>query len=143
MGRRLSALFLLLALAPQPGLTQKDQVARSRTKEAQGGAEFRPKEILCAVVEWNITAPAPVLTLHCPPDEVYAPLAVRIRLSWARPEDVPGDYLDLVAPRGMHTHLVRTEKGLQVRLRIQRDGEKNAREIWVVFNQVDGVALLT
>ena len=48
-------------------------------------------DIKCSVVEWNNALPKPALTLLCPPEEIFAPLRVCIKLSWLKPEDVPNN----------------------------------------------------
>jgi hypothetical protein len=100
-----------------------------------------PSDIKCSVLEWNTGLPKPILTLVCPPEEVFAPLRVYFKLSWATPEDVPSDYLAIVAtPRGqMKFHWTRDE--LHVLLPIKREGREKRQVKWVVFTEVVGFYL--
>lgn len=99
-------------------------------------------DVDCSIQRWDAEAKMPVLTLLCPPEPVFSPLRVYLRLSWIRPEDVPGDVSKVVAkPKGLTR--IRTNKNvLMVRLPLTEKQGQNSREKWVGFTGVVDVALI-
>jgi hypothetical protein len=99
-------------------------------------------EVVCTVVDWNPQAAKPALGLLCPPQEVFAPLRVYIKLSWLKPEDIPHNPFGIQATPKTQTKLRTSKNAAQVWLKVY---EPNSREIkpgWVSFNGVMDVALL-
>ncbi len=100
----------------------------------------------CSVVAWNITLPKPTLMLLCPPEAVFAPLRVYVKFSWAREEDVPDNYLNIVAPSRTPTKMrtnERNEREVLVRLKIYEKGKGKPQAKWVSFNRLVGIALIS
>lgn len=101
----------------------------------------------CSVVAWNITLPKPTLMLVCPPEAVFAPLRVYVKFSWAREEDVPDNYLNIVAPSRTPTKFrtrtnERNEREVLLRLKIYEKGKGKPQAKWVSFNSLVGMALV-
>ncbi len=103
-------------------------------------------DVECQVLEWNekLNSPiGPTLTLLCPPEQVFAPLRVLIKLSWLD-QDKKGAPVDpekiLVMP-GEKTRL-RTRKDSAFVLLdvVGADGRRHKR--WIPFTGVADVALL-
>src|SRR5580693_1190891 len=42
----------------------------------RSGNSIRASDIKCAIVEWDGSSPKPVLTVVCPPPEIFTPLRV-------------------------------------------------------------------
>jgi hypothetical protein len=55
-------------------------------------------DVSCSVAEWNGAPAKPTLTVICPPEEIFAPLHVYLKVSWLRAEDVPADTRGIRAP---------------------------------------------
>ena len=117
---------------------------------AEGSPPFVPiptkrADTQCSVVAWNITLPKPTLMLVCPSDAVFAPLRVYIMFSWTRAEDVPDNYLNIVAPSRTPTRMrtnERNEREVLVRLKIYEKGKGKPQAKWVSFNRLAGMALV-
>ena len=121
---------------------QSDRQARPAANGRKGHADAdAPSEVKCSVVEWNVTMPRPVLTLVCPPEEVFAPLRVYFKLSWAMPKDIPSNYLNILAPPRAQTKLHWTRAELHVLLPIKGEGGGKAETKWVIFTEVVGFYL--
>ena len=97
----------------------------------------------CSVVAWNITLPKPTLMLLCPPEAVFAPLRVYVKFSWARAEDVPDNYLNIMAPSRTPTKMRTNEREILVRLKIYEKGKGKPQAKWVSFNRLVGIALVS
>jgi len=140
----------LLAFAPISVLAQKASQPSNEENFLPAGSgqpmTLKPKDlpdIQCSVVEWNSAPPKPALTLLCPPEEVFAPLRVYIKLSWLKPEDVPDNAVSIVASPKTHTKLRTSKKAAWVRLKVSGNPEEKPQEKWVSFNGLADVALLT
>ncbi len=109
-------------------------------RKGHSGADA-PVEVKCAVVAWNVAPPKPVLTLVCPPEEVFAPLRVYFKLSWAASGEIPSNYLNILAvPKALaKLHWTRTE--LHVWLPIKGEGGGKIETKWVIFTEVVGFYL--
>jgi len=98
-------------------------------------------DVECTVVQWSET-PKPVLTLLCPPKEVFAPLRIVIKLSWLKPEDAPVKPAAISVVPGTLTKLHTNKTVATVWLSIKEEGKDQAQAKWVSFNGVADVALL-
>jgi hypothetical protein len=98
-------------------------------------------DVECTVVQWSET-PKPVLTLLCPPKEVFAPLHIVIKLSWLKPEDAPVKPSAISVVPGTLTKLHTSKTVATVWLSIKQEGKDQAQARWVSFNGVVDVALL-
>src|SRR3989442_3963268 len=87
-----AGLFELLVFSPVPPVAKKvsqpgseGNLLPSRTGEPLTLKPIDLPDIQCSVADWKNTAPKPVLTLLCPPQEVFAPLRVYLKLSSLKP----------------------------------------------------------
>lgn len=98
------------------------------------------QDIDCIVAEWRSTTVRPVLTLICPPNSVFSPLRVLIKLSWMKPEDFPVKPEHILAPPGTPTKIRTNKTAAQVQLQVKEMGKP--RDTWIGFTAVVDVALL-
>jgi hypothetical protein len=98
------------------------------------------QDIDCMVAEWRSTASRPVLTLICPPNSVFSPLRVLIKLSWMKPEDFPVSPEHILAPPGTPTKIRTNQTAAQIWLQVNEKGKP--RDTWIGFTAVVDVALL-
>jgi hypothetical protein len=100
----------------------------------------RTHDLKCAVVEWNDGPHKPSLIVVCPPEEVFAPLRLYLRLSWKRDEDVPRDFQNLIAQPNTQTKINWTRQGdYRVLLKTERKSDGSGRPAWVDFNDLTGL----
>jgi hypothetical protein len=100
----------------------------------------RTPDLKCAVVEWNDGPPKPSLIVVCPPEEVFAPLRLYLKLSWKRDEDVPRDFQAVIAQPNTPTKINWTPRGdYRVLLKTERKNGGSRRPEWVDFNDLAGV----
>jgi hypothetical protein len=139
--------LIVTILAWLPICIAGQEVARSgdisalppATGEALTVAPNNKPDISCSVVEWKADLPRPTLTILCPPEDVFAPLHVYLKLSWLKPEDVPPSARNVMAAAKTPTRLRTNKSATWVWL---RDRGKPGGA-WVVFNGVVDMALLT
>lgn len=98
-------------------------------------------DVECTVVQW-LETPKPVLTLLCPPNEIFAPLRIIIKLSWLKPEDAPVKPSAISVVPGTLTKLHTNKTVATVWLSIKEEGKDLPQARWVSFNGVADVALL-
>ena len=98
-------------------------------------------DVDCTVVQWSET-PKPVLTLLCPPQEVFAPLRIVIKLSWLKPEDAQVKLSSISVVPGALTKLHTSKTSATVWLSVKEEGKDQPQAKWVSFNGVADVALL-
>lgn len=126
-------------------LPESDQSGEQTRLAASGrkghSSADAPVEVKCAVVAWNVAPPKPVLTLVCPPEEVFAPLRVYFKLSWAASGDIPSNYLNILAAPKALTKLHWTRTELHVWLPIKGEGGGKVETKWVIFTEVVGFYL--
>jgi hypothetical protein len=149
---RPSALALSLIgaglLAAPPGVTQRGSYPPSTPRmtpmnSREVSKQSREQEVLvCAIEDWRHDGRKPILTLVCPPDEIFAPLRVLITLSWAEPRDIPRNLNDIEIRPRLPVKLTSTGRGLGVRLPIFPAGEKRPHEDWLWFTEIQHVRLL-
>jgi hypothetical protein len=101
------------------------------------------QDIDCTVAEWRATAKKPVLTLICPPNTVFSPLRVLIKLSWMKPEDAPFGPEHILAPTGAPTKIRTNKAAALIWLQVDEKGKREPRGTWIGFNAVVDVALLS
>ena len=85
----------------------------------------------------------PTLAVICPPQNVFAPLHVHLKLSWLKPEDVPLSARGIGAPEKTLIK-IRTNKSIAwVWLEVRERQGAIPHRTWVAFNGVVDIALLT
>lgn len=99
-------------------------------------------DIDCSIHAWDPDSQKPVLTLLCPPEPVFAPLRVYLRLSWLKPEDVPRDVGRVIARPKSATRIRTNKETLMVRLEVAEEPGRHSKAKWVNFNGVVDVALI-
>ena len=102
-------------------------------------------DVDCVVQGWTGDGPKPakpVLTLLCPPGQVYAPLRVLIKLSWMKPEDAPVNPIDILVMPGAATKIRTCKTAALVWLQVRAKEGGQPQSVWVSFNGVVDVALL-
>lgn len=100
-------------------------------------------EIGCEVLKWNDQPPTPTLAILCPPQSIFAPLHVYLKLSWLKPEDVPFCSHQITAQARSLTKIRTNQSATWVWLDV-REGEGVAsHKAWVAFNAIEDVALLS
>ncbi len=100
----------------------------------------RTADLKCAVVEWNGNPPRPSLVVVCPPEEVFAPLRLYLKLSWKRDEDVPRDFQSFIAQANTQTKVNWTPRGdYRVLLKTEHKNGRSGQPAWVDFNDLAGL----
>jgi hypothetical protein len=113
--------------------------ARWPGPDARAVAERTP-DLKCAVVEWNDGPAKPSLVVVCPPEEVFAPLRLYLKLSWKHDEDVPRDFQAFIAQPNTQTKINWTQQGgYRVLLKTERKNGRRGGPEWVNFNDLAGV----
>ncbi len=79
----------------------------------------------------------------CPPEVVFAPLRVDLRLSWMKPDDVPVDVARIIARPRSSTKLRKNRSAVMVRLEVAPQTGQHVQTRWVGFNGVVDMALIT
>jgi hypothetical protein len=100
-------------------------------------------DVDCVVQQWKADWPNPVLTLLCPPGQVFAPLRVLIKLSWMKREDAHVSPMDILALPGAATKIRTSKTAAVVWLQVRKKGGGQPQSAWVSFNGVVDVALLS
>ncbi len=100
-------------------------------------------DVSCSVVRWKDDPATPTLAVICPPQNVFAPLHVYLKLSWLRPEDVPVS-ARRIAAREKSLIKIRTNRAIAwVWVGVREKEGAIPRSTWVAFNGVVDMALLT
>ena len=100
-------------------------------------------DVSCSVVQWKGDPVTPTLAVICPPQNVFAPLHVYLKLSWLKPEDVPLSARGIAAPEKTLIK-IRTNKSIAwVWLEVRERQGTIPHSTWVAFNGVVDIALLT
>jgi hypothetical protein len=141
------SLIVFCLVQPRFGLSQSDRkppmeanLLPPTTGEPLTIKPLNMQDIDCIVAEWRSTAARPVLTLICPPDSVFSPLRVLIKLSWMKPEDLPVSPEHVLAPAGTPTKIRTNKTAAQILLPVHENGKP--RDTWIGFTAVVDVALL-
>jgi len=100
-------------------------------------------DVSCSVVEWKVGGPMPTLTVLCPPDDVFAPLHVYLKLSWLKPEHIPASVRNVMVTTKTPIRLRTNKSATWVWLELREKQGDAPRRTWVAFNGVADVALLT
>jgi hypothetical protein len=100
-------------------------------------------DVSCSVVEWNGASAKPTLTVLCPPEELFAPLHVYLKVSWLKAEDVPGYTRAIQAPARTPTKLRTNKTAVWIWLGVQEKEDAPPSKKWVPFSGVVDVALLS
>jgi hypothetical protein len=102
------------------------------------------QDIDCVVAQWSPAPTRPVLTLICPPNTVFAPLRVLIKLSWMKPDSTQFDLQGILALPGSPTKIRTNRNAVQVWLQTTEkngNGGRKPRARWVGFDAVVDVAM--
>jgi hypothetical protein len=108
----------------------------------QPGSTTKPAEIKCSIIEWDRSAPKPVLTVVCPPPEVFTPLRVFLKFSWMEGRDVPKDAAKVVAEPRAATKILLDKANIKVFLKISKGADDSGKEKWMAFNALEGFAIV-
>jgi hypothetical protein len=106
------------------------------------GNTLKSGEIKCAIVEWDGSTPKPVLTVVCPPPEVFTPLRVFLKFSWMDAKDVPKDAAKIVAEPRTETKILLDKANIKVFLKLSKGGDDSGKEKWMAFNALQGFAII-
>ena len=106
------------------------------------GSNIRSSEIKCSIIEWDGSAPKPVLTVVCPPPEVFTPLRVFLKFSWMEARDVPKDAAKVVAEPRAATKILLDKANIKVFLKISKGADDAGKEKWMAFNALQGFAII-
>lgn len=103
-------------------------------------------DVECQVLEWNKKlndAAGPTLTLLCPPEQIFAPLRVLIKLSWLDQDEKepPVDPEKILVVLGEKTRLRARKDSAFVHLDLL-DANGKPHKGWIPFTGVADVALL-
>jgi hypothetical protein len=93
-------------------------------------------EINCAVVKWEPDLPDPALTLVCPPEHVFTPVRVFLKVAGPKSQEIPKDLQRIVAAPHSPARIRPTPEALYVRLRVNDTGEETGKEAWIAFSSV-------
>jgi len=99
-------------------------------------------DVNCSVVEWNAALAKPTLSVLCPPEEVFAPLHVYLKVSWLEAKDVPTYSRTIRALARTPTKLRTNKTAVWIWLAVQEKQNAAPRYKWVAFSGVVDVALL-
>jgi hypothetical protein len=100
-------------------------------------------DVNCAIVEWKGDTSKPTLAIVCPPQDMFAPLHVYLKLSWLKSEDVPLYVRSITVPAKMTVKMRTTGPTAWVWLAVKENPSAAARRRWLGFNAVVDIALLT
>lgn len=137
----------LLALSPPLGLTQslgsqeKHSFLPSTTGDPLTVKPIDLPDVNCTVVTFDKTVPEPVLTLLCPPQSIFAPIRVYLKMSWKDSGNVPDVYQDVAVQNNTSTKLRTSKASALVWLKTKKSNEDFQYE-WVPFNGVVDFALI-
>jgi len=150
-GLRGCLILLAASLAWPPVWTGGQEIVRGgkgdflppTTGEALTLTPSDKPDVSCSVVEWNAAPAKPTLTVLCPPEQVFAPLHVYLKVSWLKAEDVPAYARMIQAPAKAPTKLRTNKSAVWIWLRVQDKLDAPIRGKWVAFSGVVDVALLS
>ena len=108
----------------------------------RSGNTVKGGQIKCAVVEWEGSAPKPVLTVVCPPPDVFTPLRVFLKFSWTDVKVVPKDVAKVVAEPRTETKILLDRSNIKVSLRVSKGGDDSGKEKWMAFDALQGFAIV-
>jgi hypothetical protein len=108
------------------------------------GNTLKSSEINCGIIEWDDSPPKPVLTVVCPPPEIFTPLRVFLKFSWIDAKDVPKDAAKVVAAPKTGTKILLDRANIKVFLKVSKGSEDSAKEKekWLAFNALQGFAII-
>jgi hypothetical protein len=143
----LPLLILVLGVVPLGGQTPKSHLEVTPLPATTGAPitvvpSDRP-DIDCSIEEWNATRPQPYLKLLCPPEGVYAPVRVYLKLSWLGPEDIGKDVDKIITRPRQLTRLRSNNNVVMVRMEISQGEGQHPQVKWVAFNGLVDLALIT
>jgi hypothetical protein len=106
------------------------------------GHGVKASEIRCSIIEWENNAPKPLLTVVCPPPQVFAPLRVFLKFSWLDTKDVPKEAAKVVAEPRTETKIMLGKGDIKVFLKISKGGDDTGKEKWMAFNALQGFTII-
>jgi hypothetical protein len=133
------AVLTVIAQSPVPARTEGNALPPTTGKPLT----IKPvdmQDVDCTIAQWNASASRPTLTIICPPDSVFAPLRVLIKLSWMKPEQAPVKADKIPFRLGALTKIRTNKDAAQIWLLANRAPGGQAE--WVAFDAVDDLALL-
>jgi hypothetical protein len=143
--------ILTACLCWAPVCTPKQEIAEASkgdflpatTGEALTVTPSDKPDVSCSVVEWSAEPAKPTLTVLCPPEEVFAPLHIYLKVSWLKADDVPAYARMIRAPARTPTKLRTNKTAVWMWLGVQEKQDAPPRKKWVAFSGVVDVALLS
>jgi hypothetical protein len=108
----------------------------------RSGNSIRTSDIKCSIIEWDATSPKPVLTVVCPPPEIFTPLRVFLKFSWMDAKDVPKDVAKVVAEPRAATKIQFDRASIKVLLKLSKGADDSGKEKWMAFNALQGFAII-
>lgn len=108
----------------------------------RSGNSIRASDIKCAIVEWDGSSPKPVLTVVCPPPEIFTPLRVFLKFSWMDAKDVPKDAAKVVAEPKAATKIQFDRANIKVLLKLSKGADDSGKEKWMAFDALQGFAII-
>jgi hypothetical protein len=146
----LRRLFLLACLAWYGVCTSAQETS------VHGGATLLPpptgdaftlvpkdmQDITCAVLKWKDEPSLPTLAIICPPQDIFAPLHIYLKLSWLTPDDVPSSAHRITAMASSITKMRTNKSTAWLWLDVREEQGAASHKTWVGFNAVEDLALL-
>jgi len=148
----LACLLLVLALLGWWSLGVDGQETSQRGEvnllpPARGGAlTLTPHDmpdISCCDVQRKDDPATPTLAAMCPPQNVFAPLHIYLKLSWLKPEDVPLFAGGITVSEKTFVKVRTNKSSAWVWLGFREKQGGAPRRTWLTFNGVVDMALLT
>ena len=115
--------------------------AQNLQKELATPVPVERAPINCAVLSWEYTPSRPLLTLVCPPEDVFAPLRVYLKLSHSAPKGKARDYQKIAVQPGELTKMRSAETEALIWLKVQEDGKAKPTAQWMPFDEIVKVGL--
>ncbi len=134
-------LAILLLAMPLIGFAQSQSPsAQELLPRRSGPAPAHP--LKCAVMAWEQTGDKPSLTLICPPEDVYSPIRLVLKLSWKEVKEIPDGLRDLELFPGDIAKVKLSSKAAVALLRIRADVRGRPGHKWVKFNELLQVGIV-
>ena len=124
------AFLVLLALSVNSSRAQDPQQEEFPMENMKG------LEINCGVVSWNNNPQKPVLSMVCPPLEVFAPLYIYMKVTQTLPQIKVRGLGEVLARPKEQIKIRPTGRELMVLLKVLKEGKSQPEAIWVGFDEV-------
>jgi len=83
-----------------------------------------------------------VLTVVCPPPDVFTPLRVFLKFSWTDSKNVPKEAAKVVAEPRTETKILLDRSNIKVFLKVSKGAEDSGKEKWMAFDALQGFAIV-